>query len=181
MIPVHSHPELFWKIVWMNETGGFKMNFAKAWDGNEFGATTDPPVAGVYDIGGENVPVSGTAGYYMVVVDLQNNTIEVAEPQVYGIGNAFGGSWTAYDPTYLFTVDNANEVIKFDGVPDDGDLRMHVGATTLVCDWWQAEFNIIGGNIEFRGTGGDQSAVPVTSGQNISLNFKAGTGTISSK
>jgi hypothetical protein len=46
-------------------------------------------------------------------------------------------------------------------------------------DWWQHEFNIIDGKIAFRGTGGDQAAVPVTAGsKTISLNFKVGTGTI---
>lgn len=179
MIPVHSHPELFWKIVWMNETGSFKMNSAKAWDGGEFGITGTADADGVYAKGGDNVPVPGTAGYYMVVVDLKNNTVQVTDPKVYGIGNAFGGSWTSYDPNYLFTVDNANEVIKFVGVPDDGDLRMHVAATSLACDWWQAEVNIdpATGDIAFRATGGDPAAYPVTTGQTISLNFKAGTGT----
>jgi len=176
-VPVHSHPELFWKIVWMKGSGSFKCAPQAAWN-NDFGISGTADADGVYAKGSDNVPVPATAGYYMVVVDMKNNTVQVTDVKVYGIGNAFGGSWTAYDPNYLFTIDNANEVIKFDGVPDDGDLRMHVGATTLNCDWWQAEFNIIGGNIEFRGTGGDQAAVPVTTGQNVSLNFKAGTGTI---
>ena len=177
LVPVHSHPELFWKIVWMKGTGEFKIAPQADW-GGDFGITGTADADGVYAKGGDNVPVPATAGYYMVVVDMKNNTVQVTEPKVYGIGNAFGGAWTAYDPNYLFTIDNANGVIKFDGVPDDGDLRLHVGATTLNCDWWQAEFNVIGGNIEFRGTGNDQAAVPVTSGQNISLNFKEGTGTI---
>jgi len=176
MIPVHSHPELFWKIVWMNDAGSFKFAPGKEWVG-DFGKTGDA-TNGVYAEGSDNVPVPGTAGYYMVVVDKKNNTIEVTEPKVYGIGNAFG-AWDAAQTANLFTVDNVNEVIKFVSVPADGDMRAHVAASTLACDWWQAEVNIDPGtgNIAFRGTGGDPAAFPLTAGQTVSLNFKAGTGT----
>ncbi len=97
----------------------------------------------------------------------------------FGIGDVFG-SWDHTNPPYQFTVDNANEVIKFNDVANDGELRMHVAASTLDIgdDWWRAEFIIIDGNIEYRGRGGDQTRVSVTAGQDISLNFKAGTGSI---
>lgn len=175
-VPVHSHPELFWKIVWMKGAGEFKIAPQAAWTGGDFGKTGDA-VDGVYQRGGDNIPVPTEAGYYMVVVDLAKGTIEITEPKVYGMGGSFGG-WDAAKPENLFTVDNANEVIKFEGVPATDNLRMHVAASTLACDWWRAEFSIIGGKIEFRGTGDDQAAVPVTANDIISLNFKAGTGTI---
>jgi len=176
MVPVHSHPELFWKIVWMNETGGFKFSPVLAFNG-DFGKT-GTATNGVYAKGTENVPVPGTAGYYMVVVDFENETIEVADPKVYGIGDAFGG-WDAAQAANLFTVDNANEEISITKTLAAGNLRMHVAASTLVCEWWQAEFNVLSGVLEFRGTGGDQTAVPVTAGSHtIKLNFKDLTGTI---
>ncbi|BDX39278.1 hypothetical protein CYCD_26330 [Tenuifilaceae bacterium CYCD] len=178
LIPVHSHPELFWKIVWMKGSGEFKFAPQPAWSG-DFGKTGDA-TNGVYSIGGSNIPVPTTAGYYMVVVDLKNKTIEIAEPKVYGMGVVFGG-WTTGVAANLFTVDNTNQVIKYTGVPNSGELRMYVSASTLVCDWWQAEFIILNDKIEFRGKGNDQTSVNVTAGQNISLNFKLGTGTISSK
>lgn len=178
LIPVHSHPELFWKIVWMKGSGEFKFAPQPSWSG-DFGKTGDA-TNGVYAKGGDNIPVPSTAGYYMVVVDLKNNTIEIAEPKVYGMGNVFGG-WTTGVAANLFTIDNANQVIKYNSVPNSGAIRMYVSASTLACDWWQAEFSVIGGNIEFRGKGGDQAAVDVTAGQNVSLNFKLGTGSISSK
>ncbi|RXQ96274.1 SusF/SusE family outer membrane protein [Ancylomarina salipaludis] len=174
-VPVHSHPELFWKIVWMKGSGNFKCAPQPAWS-NDFGREGDA-VNGVYTKGGTDIPVPSTEGYYMVVVDLENNTIEIAEPKVYGMGNVFGG-WDGGDPADLFTVDNANKVIKFDGVPNDGELRMYVDAPTLNCDWWQAEFIVLDGMIEFRGTGGDQTRVNVTAGDNISLNFLTGAGSI---
>ncbi|GAB7086911.1 SusF/SusE family outer membrane protein [Marinifilum fragile] len=175
-VPVHSHPELFWKIVWMKGSGEFKCAPQPEWAGNDFGREGDA-TNGVYAKGGTNIPVPATAGYYMVVVDLANNTIEIAEPKVYGMGNVFGG-WEGGDPADLFTVDNTNKVIKFDGVPNDGELRMYVDAPTLNCDWWQAEFIVLNDKIEFRGTGGDQERVNVTAGDNISLNFLTGAGSI---
>lgn len=176
MVPTHSNPHLFWKIVWMDAEGEFKFAPQREWAG-DFGKEGEADEDGVYDIGGDNVPVPGVEGYYMVVVDLDNETIQVTDPLVYGIGDAFD-TWDEEVEDNLFTVDNDNEVIHFDGVPADGDLRMHVAASTLDCDWWQAEFNIIDGEIEFRGTGDDQEAVPVSAGQNIILNFKEGTGEI---
>ncbi|BAX81311.1 SusF/SusE family outer membrane protein [Labilibaculum antarcticum] len=176
LVPVNSHPELFWKIVWMKGSGNFKMAPQAEWAGGDFGITGDA-TNGVYAIGGGDIPVPSTAGYYMVVVDLSNNTIEIAEPIVYGMGDVFGG-WDGADPNDLFTIDNTNEGIKFEGVPNDGELRMYVAASTLNCDWWQAEFMVLDGNIEFRGTGGDQARVNATAGDNISLNFRTGAGSI---
>ena len=179
LIPVHSHPELFWKTVWMKGSGSFKFAPQAAWTGGDFGVTGTADADGVYAKGNDNISAPGTAGYYMVVVDMKNNTVQVTEPKVYGIGAAFGSVWAAEDANYLFTVDNDNEVIEFVGVPDDGNLRAHVAATTLACDWWQAEVNIdpANGDIAFRGTGGDPANFPVLTGETISLNFKAGTGT----
>jgi hypothetical protein len=176
MVPVNGHPELFWKIVWLYEGQAFKFAPQRDWI-DEFGKDGDS-TDGVFAKGSQDVPTPATGtGYYMVVVNLLDETIEVNAPMVYGMGDAFG-SYDVKKPEYLFTVDNANKVIKFSGLAAAGNLRMYATATTMACDWWQAEFNIIGGVIEYRGTGNDQEAVPVTAGQDVSLNFKAGTGTI---
>jgi hypothetical protein len=46
-------------------------------------------------------------------------------------------------------------------------------------DWWQHEFIILNGMIEYRGTGGDQERVNVAAGNTtIDLNFKTGEGSI---
>lgn len=176
MIPVHSHPELFWKIVWLYEGEGFKFAPQRDWIG-DFGKTGDA-TDGVFGKGADNVPVPDAgSGYYIVVVDLENETVEVNPATVYGIGDAFG-SYDEKKPEYLFTVDNANKVIKFTDVLAATELRMYAAASTLACDWWQAEFMILEGVIEFRGTGNDQARVAVTAGQDVSLNFKDLTGTI---
>ena len=119
----------------------------------------------------------------MVVVNLVDETIEVNDPKVYGIGDAFG-TWDGAQAANLFTVDNTAKTMTSPAFTADGNLRMHVSASTLTnaegnaIDWWQAEFNVIGGNIEYRGTGGDQAAVPVTQGQTVTLDFTTETGTI---
>lgn len=114
----------------------------------------------------------------MVVVNLADQTIELAEPAVYGMGDVFGG-WNAATPANKFTVDNTAKTISFASAPANGKLRMHATASTLKCDWWQAEFNIINGNIEFRGKGDDQTDIPtLVAGQKITLNFSTMKGSI---
>ncbi|WP_430812097.1 MULTISPECIES: SusF/SusE family outer membrane protein [unclassified Carboxylicivirga] len=176
-VPVHSHPELFWAIVWLDPSGnsGFKIAPQRAW-GGDFGIDGDP-VDGVWAKGGGNIQVP-EANYYIVVVDLLNETVEANPANVYGMGTVFGG-WDASNPANLFTIDKENKVIKYDGEVAEGELRMHVGAKTLACDWWQAEFIILNDMIEYRGTGGDQERVPMSAGNAvITLDFMNGTGSI---
>ncbi|MCF8372113.1 MAG: SusF/SusE family outer membrane protein [Bacteroidales bacterium] len=179
MVAVHSHPELFWKIVWM-EAGvadeGIKFAPAKEWVG-DFGKTGDA-TNGVWAKGAENVPGPAVSGYYMVVVDLENETVEVNVPTVYLIGDCIG-SWDALNPDGLFTVDNVNKVVTITKDLVAGNVRMYAAATTLAADWWQAEFNIFSDVIEFRATGGDQDPVTLAAGNyTINLNFINHAGTI---
>ncbi|MFA5327398.1 MAG: SusF/SusE family outer membrane protein [Prolixibacteraceae bacterium] len=175
LIPVNSHPNLFWKIVWMNESGAFKFAPQKEWK-DDFGKTGDA-TDGIYDKGGDNIPVPGVAGYYMVVVDLAANKISIADPKVYLIGNTIG-SWDTGNSAGLFTVDNANSVVTITKTLAAEELRMYAWHPWFT-DWWQSEFIILDNKIAFRGTGGDQARVPVTAGSHtINLNFKTGDGSI---
>lgn len=175
MIPVNSHPNLFWKIVWMNESGAFKFAPQKEWK-DDFGKTGDAS-GGIYDKGGDNIPVPGTAGYYMVVVDLAANKISIADPKVYLIGNTIG-SWDTGNSAGLFTVDNANSVVTITKTLAANELRMYAWHPWFT-DWWQSEFIILNGKIAFRGTGGDQTRVSVSAGSHkVNLNFKTGDGSI---
>lgn len=184
MIPAHSNPHLFWKIVWI-EAGvadaGVKFAPGMEWVG-DFGVDGEA-TDGVWAKGTSNLPDVAASGYYMVVVNLLDETIEVNAPKVHGIGDAFG-SWDAAQAATLFTVDNTAKTVTSPAFTADGNLRMHVAASTLTngdgnpIDWWQAEFNVIGGNIEYRGTGGDQAAVAVTTGQTVTLDFTDETGVI---
>ncbi len=94
MVPVNGHANAFWKIVWMNGTGGFKFCPEKQW-GSDFGVGADP-VAGVGEFikGTNNCPVPADSGYYMVMVDFDRDSISVAPVEVYLIGDVVG-SWDA--------------------------------------------------------------------------------------
>ncbi|NEW83465.1 MAG: SusF/SusE family outer membrane protein [Mariniphaga sp.] len=175
MVPVNSHPNLFWKIVWLESTGSFKFAPQREWK-DDFGMTGSA-TAGVYNKGGDNISVPGTAGYYMVVVDLTANKIAIADPKIYLMGNTIG-SWDTGNAVGLFTVDNANSVVKITKTLAADELRMYAWHPWFT-DWWQSEFMILGGKIEFRGTGGDQSRVAVTAGAHtVNLNFKTGNGAV---
>ncbi len=186
MIPVHSNPHLFWRIVWL-EPGvsdpGIKFSPEQAW-GKDFGVDAGAGATnGVYAKGTDNVPEVATAGYYNVVVNLLEETIEVNPATVYGIGDAFG-SWDA--ATYPFTQDAANKLLVSPAATADNNVRMYVESSTMTknpttdgkVDWWQAEFNVFEGKIEYRGTGNDQAAVAITTGQVVKLNFTDGSGVI---
>ena len=185
MNPTHSNPHVFWSIVWLQEGGEIKFAETNDW-GTDFGKTGEP-TDGVWEIGSDNVPVPG-AGYYTVVVNVESNTVEINAPMVYGIGDAFGNDdsqWDAANPNQIFTVDNENEVISYEGLVSTSDVRIHVAASTLTVkdgsgpvDWWQAEFIVLDGMIEYRGTGDDQARAQGTEGGSVTLNFKDGTGTI---
>lgn len=175
MIPVNSHPNLFWKIVWMNASGAFKFAPQKAWK-DDFGKTGDA-TAGVFAKGGSDIPVPGTAGYYMVVVDLAANKIAIADPKVYLMGNTIG-SWDTANPAGLMTVDNTNGVVTITKTLAADEVRMYAWHPWFT-DWWQSEFIVLNNKIAFRGTGPDQTRVTVAAGSHtVTLNFKTGNGSI---
>lgn len=182
MNPVHSHPNAFWAIVYINASaadGGFKFAPGKEWKG-DFGVT-GTATNGVYAKGTSNI-TTATAGYYLVYVDLKALKISVTAPSVYGIGDAFGG-YTKAVAANKFTVDNTTKKITSPATTAAGNLRMYATcplgeADTPAVDWWQMEFNVIAGKIEYRGAGGDQAAVPIALGKKAVLDFKAGTGVI---
>lgn len=173
MVPVHSHPELFWKIVRMEGTGGFKFAPGREWKG-DFGVK-GTATNGVYGKGTDNVPAPAAAGNYLVVVNLKDETIEVIDAAVYLIGDCVGG-YDAAKPENKFTSGTDVSITK---ALSAGDLRIHVASPTLKCDWWQAELMVLNGKIEFRGTGNDQTRVNLAAGSHtITLNFKDGTGSV---
>lgn len=189
MIPVHSNPHLFWRIVWIDANAtdpGIKFAPQPDWIGDFGVAETALENDGIYSKGTNNVPSPTTSGYYTVVVNLEEGaeTIEVNPATVYGIGDAFG-TWDAGVEANLFTEDTPNQLLVSPTFSADGDLRMYVTSSTFTpvgtdpaIEWWQAEFVVLDGSIAYRGTGGDQARAAVSSGQSVSLDFINGTGTI---
>lgn len=184
MNPVHSHANAFWAIVYINASavdGGFKFSPLKEWKG-DFGVT-GVATNGIYAKGTSNITTT-TAGYYMVYVDLKAEKVSVTAPTVYLIGDAApDATWTKGIAANLFTVDNAAKTITSPAAAAAKNIRMYTTCPlsqldSPAADWWQMEFNVISGKIEYRGAGGDQAAVAVTVGQKAVLNFSTGTGSI---
>ena len=73
-----------------------------------------------------------------------------------------------------FTV-SGNEFISPAFVAD-AEVRMSVLLEGN--QWWQTEFMIFDGLIEYRGAGGDQARINGAAGQKATLNFITGTGSI---
>ncbi len=180
MIPVNSHPNAFWRIVWV-ESGvadaGIKFAPGMEWVG-DFGVDDDTqPGIGDHLKGGSNIPDVGTSGYYMIWVDLERDSISVAAPEVYLLGDAVGTWDTPND--FIFTVDNDNEKLSITtDLVAAAELRMFAWHKWHY-DWWQHEFMVLNDMIEYRGAGGDQDRVNTAAGTvTVDLNFKTGAGSI---
>lgn len=170
---------LFWKICHLEANKGFKLA-AAGWGNPNLGhgEVTEFDANGVaVTSNGGNMQVAAS-GMYMIVLDLRNNAkkVSIKEAAVYGIGDAFGG-WTAGVAANKFTVNNTAKTIVSPALPANGNIRMYA-AHSWIPDWWNAEFNVISGVIEYRNDGGDQAAVAGTAGKVITLNFDANTGSI---
>jgi len=170
---------IFWKICYIETGKGFKVS-AENWGTPNIGfAEVDE-----FDANGETVSDNGgnmsvaTSGMYMVVLNLQDSKqkISVTPAKVYGMGDAFGG-WTEDVAANLFTIDNTAKTITSPALSADGNIRMYVDHAWIP-DWWNAEFNVYSGVIEYRNDGGDQAAAAGTTGQVITLTFDDNTATV---
>lgn len=185
MVPVHSNPGKFWRVVYLPAGAEIKFNVAKLWDGGEFGFNEDYfpassiSYAGLEESGG-NIKVNN-GGWYIVVVSAviegrsYNYTVEFLTPDLYLTGNTAGG-WDYFDDTNKFTVpEGEGEFVSPAFVVSD-ELRMCIKLANI--DWWKTEFIILGGDIAYRGTEDDQDRVQVAAGQKAYLNFTTGKGSV---
>ena len=177
MIPVNSNPHLFWKIIWLNNNGGIRFAPQRGWE-NDFGKV-DEEVNGLYSLGEQDIPVPGTPGYYMLVVNLQTEQISISQPEVYLIGDAVG-SWDTQNAEARFTVDNSFEVITLVKYLTAGNIRMYAWFDKgWFTHWWNAEFNVLNGEIIFRGNGPNLESVYITAAiYTMRLNFRKGEGSV---
>jgi hypothetical protein len=151
----------------MTTTTEFKFCALKEWNGDFTGLGND---AGFTTPGNNMVAADGL---YMIYVDLLGKAVVVEPAKIYGMGDAFGG-WN--EASYAFTNGQTATITTTAA----GNLRMYAAepAGVTAADWWQMEFNIFDGKIEYRAGGNDQAAVPVNAGQTVTLDFNAGTGSI---
>ena len=181
LVPVVHNPDWganaegqFWTVRFFKADSGFKFNSVRDWNGTQFGKLETNE--GFTNDGDENLHVPSD-GLYMVHIDLKNGILHVEPARIYGIGSCFGG-WTEGMEAALFQ--NDGQVAKAT-TADEGELRMYVASAIATSDWWTREFIIIDGKIDYRGDDegqGDQERVKVLKGQVVTLDFNAGTGTI---
>lgn len=178
LVPFNKSEEDFWTIIYLHEGEQFKFAPQAAW-GDDFGYTgttiNDEAGANITSSSDGNLVV-GKAGWYLLKV--QNGStkaLTVLQPNVYLIGDA-AGEWNIAD-SHKFTVPTTEDgVFESPAFAADAELRMCVSVDGF--DWWQSEFMVFDGKIEYRGRGIDQNRVNVKAGQKVTLNFTAGTGEI---
>ena len=179
MTPVVHNPDWganaegqFWTVRYFTAGQGFKFNSTRAWGGDFWGLTTNE---GFTEEGGNCVVAED--GFYMVHIDLKREIVHVEPARIYGIGNCFGG-WNEGMEEALFEADG--KTLKAKAVAD-GELRIYAASAISTSDWWTREFVILDGKIDYRGDDegqGDQARVNVQKGQVVTLDFNAGTGSI---
>ena len=177
MIPVHGRPHLFWKIVWLRGSGSLRFSPLKEW-GADFGIGS-PLDEGVYQTGADDLTVPDEEGYYMITINLNSGQLSVTIPEVYLIGDAVG-SWDTQIQEARMIVYNDFEILRLQRFLNAGNIRMYAWHPEgWFTHWYQTEFNVYNGNIEFRGNGPNMDPVPVTSGIFIiELNFRTGSGSV---
>lgn len=183
-VPVYDHPEMYWRMVWIDEAG-VKINTAQEWDGNEKGyngITVAGDLAGNISTNDDGNICSTTPQWYLMVVTASVSgrdikyTVEFNEPNVYLIGDTFGGwdelmAGSKFDVPTTMDADFVSPAFKA-----DGEIRAYVKVPGN--DWWHSEFMVFNGEIVYRGKGGDQERVAGRVGQKLYLNFATGKGSI---
>ena len=176
MTPCYGSDVDYWTIIYLHEGEQFKFAPQADWGGDFGGQAT------VNDVAGANITVDGTnlvagkAGWYLLYIhNGSERTFTVLQPNVYLIGDT-AGEWNVAD-SHKFTVPTTEDgVFESPAFANDAELRMCVSIEGF--DWWKTEFIILGGDIAYRGRGGDQERVAVKAGQKAYLNFAKGTGEI---
>ena len=189
-VPVYDHPEMYWRMVWIDEAG-VKINTAQEWDGNQKGyndITVAGDLAGNISTNDDGNICSTTPQWYLMVVTASVSgrdikyTVEFNEPNVYLIGEAMGQTdYTELAEDCKFEVPTTMDADfvspAFTGnTPDGAGVRAYVKIPGN--DWWHSEFMVFNGEIAYRGKGGDQERVAGKVGQKLYLNFATGKGSI---
>lgn len=176
MTPCYGSDVDYWTIIYLHEGEQFKFAPQADW-GGDFGSQ-----AAVNDVAGASITVdatnlvAGKAGWYLLYIhNGSERTFTVLQPNVYLIGDT-AGEWNVAD-SHKFTIPTTEDgVFESPAFANDAELRMCVSIEGF--DWWKTEFIILGGDIAYRGRGGDQERVAVKAGQKAYLNFAKGTGEI---
>lgn len=161
----------FWTIRYLTAGHGVKFNGNRAWDGQQFGSLAQND--GFTNDKDGNVVVA-ESGLYMIHIDMVNGILHLEPARVYGIGDCFGG-WTEGMEDALFQHEGKKMKIT---VPNGGEIRMYAASEISTSDWWTREFVFFDGKIAYRGNAGDQDRVRVFKDKVVTLDFNAGTATV---
>ena len=191
-VPVYDHPEMYWRMVWIDEAG-VKINTAKEWDGGQKGydgITVAGDLASNISTNGDGNICSANAQWYLMVVTATvegrdiKYTVEFNEPNVYLMGTCMDdSSWSElldgakFDVPTTMDGNFVSPAFKAACPGGDGDgIRAYVKIPGN--DWWHSEFMVLNGEIAYRGKGGDQDRVAGKVGQKLYLNFYTGKGSL---
>lgn len=195
MIDVWGSPGKFWAMQYLGQNGDgnnaeIKFNFAKAWDGNEFGyggvtiGENSAALAGTSNAEG-NIKI-GNPGWYIVVITTSivgreyKYAVDFYPPHVHLQGPVNGGNWDTTDPAYRFAVPalslGADASFVSPAFINDGEIRASIKLPNH--DWWHTEFLVFDGVFVPRGAGDDQARINGKAGQKLSINFTKKTGKI---
>ena len=175
MVPVYGAPGYFWCTRYFTAADEFKFCAVKAWNG-DFGDN------------GNNCKVASD-GFYTVFVDGNNNKAEIMPAEVYGIGDAWGAdAWDFNAPDAVkfvaegqvlkATVKNNSTAVRLSSKVTPSAPIEGVTTGNGWIDWWKTEFVYFDGKIAYRGAGNDQERVAVEAGKVITIDFNAGTVTV---
>lgn len=194
LIQYNGSKETYWTMIYFSEGELFKFAPQAGWD-DAFGdqaTIEDNAGAGIVSDGGKdhNLKV-GKAGWYLLrVTNGKERKLEVCKPEVYLVGDVIAGGWgagwkdNAKTDANKFTAPTTKDGLfvspKF---ANSGNLRMYVNFPDTGYDgpndnWWKSEFNVIEGNIVYRGDGDDLQPVAVEANHQVELNFTTGKGEI---
>ncbi|MCI7118183.1 MAG: DUF5115 domain-containing protein [Prevotella sp.] len=193
LIQYNGSKETYWTMIYFSEGELFKFSTQAAWV-DEFGdqaTIVDNAGSGIVAAGSDHNLKVGKAGWYLLrVTNGKERKLEVCKPEVYLVGEVIAGGWgagwqaNAKTDANKFTAPTTKDGLFVSPTfVNKGKLRMYVNFPDTGYDdpnnnWWKAEFNVIGGNIVYRGNGGDLQDVAVEATQQVSLNFTTGKGEI---
>ena len=176
-------PGYFWCTRYFDSTKGFKFCAIKEWSGDFTGEGTVG-----YTTHDGNCWVDKD-GFYTVFVNGNDKVVEIMPAEVYGIGDAWGADAWDFNGANVVKFEADGQVLKAVVNANSTAVRLASKVTPSApidgvttgngwIDWWKTEFIYFDGKIAYRGAGGDQERVAVTAGDEITIDFNAGTVTV---
>lgn len=193
LIQYNGSKETYWTMIYFSEGELFKFSTQAAWV-DEFGdqaTIVDNAGSGIVAAGSDHNLKVGKAGWYLLrVTNGKERKLEVCKPEVYLVGDVIAGGWGAgwednakTDANKFTAPTTKNGLFVSPKFANSGNLRMYVnfpdtGYKDPNNNWWKSEFNVIEGNIVYRGDGDDLQPVAVEANHQVELNFTTGKGEI---